>query len=69
VPIEVELPVPRSATVRYNGFQKQHRIMGFAIIGFFRKTLEISGAKNVVIQFTVPFEEGSEYAELSITRS
>lgn len=69
VPIEVELPAPRSATVRYNGFQKQHRVMGFAIIGFFRKALEISGAKNVVIHFTVPIEEGSEYAELSITWS
>jgi hypothetical protein len=31
--------------------------------------LEISGAKNVVIHFTVPIEEGSEYAELSITCS
>jgi hypothetical protein len=68
-PSKWSCPVPRSATVRYNGFQKQHRIMDFAIIGFFRKTLEISGAKNVVIQFTVPFEEGSEYAELSITWS
>jgi hypothetical protein len=67
VPIEVDLPAPRSANIRYTGFQKQHRIMGFAIIGFFRKALEISGAKDVAIHFTVPIEEGKEFAELSIT--
>jgi hypothetical protein len=69
VPIEVDMPAPRSAIVRYKGFQKQHRIMGFAIIGFFKKALEISGAKNVAIQFTVPIEAGKEFAELSITWS
>jgi hypothetical protein len=69
VPIEVETPAPRAATVRYRGFQKQHRIMGFAIIGFFQKALEISGAKDVAIRFAVPIEEGRELAELSITWS
>jgi hypothetical protein len=69
VPIEVNLPAPRSAIVRYKGFEKHHRIMGFAIIGFFRKALEISGAKDVAIRFTVPIEEGKEFAELSITWS
>jgi hypothetical protein len=69
VPIEVDMPAPRSAVVRYRGFQKQHRIMGFAIIGFFKKALEISGAKDVAIRFTVPIEEGKEFAELAITWS
>jgi len=69
VPIEVDMLGPCSASVRYKGFQKQHRIMGFAIIGFFRKALEISGAKNVDTHFTVPIEEGKEFAELSITWS
>jgi len=67
VPIEVHHPAPRSATVRYQGFQKQHRIMGFAIIGFFKKALEISGAKNVALHFAVPIDDGKEYAELSIS--
>jgi len=66
VPIEVDMPAPRSAIVRYRGFQKQHRIMGFAILGFFKKALEISGAKDVALQFTVPIEQGGEFAELSI---
>ena len=69
VPIEVDMPAPRSAIVRYKGFQKQHRIMGFAIIGFFRKALEISGAKDVETHFSVPIEEGKGFAELSITWS
>lgn len=69
VPIEVSMPAHRSAIVRYRGFQKHHRIMGFAILGFFRKALEISGAKNVALKFTVPIEQGGEFAELSITWS
>jgi hypothetical protein len=66
VPIEVHMQGPGKALVRYTGFEKQHRIMGFAIIGFFKKALEISGAKDVVLRFTVPIEEGKEFAELSI---
>ncbi|MGB8458609.1 MAG: hypothetical protein WCE50_12870 [Candidatus Acidiferrum sp.] len=69
VPIDVQLQGNSRALVRYTGFEKQHRIMGFAIIGFFKKALEISGAKDVVIQFTVPIEEGKGYSELSIAWS
>jgi hypothetical protein len=67
VPIDVELPAHGSATVRYKGFQKQHRIMGLAIIGFFRKALEISGAEDVAIHFATPIDEGKDFAELSIS--
>jgi hypothetical protein len=69
VPIEVHLQGTGKALVRYTGFEKQHRIMGFAIIGFFKKALEISGAKDVVLRFTTPIEEGKEFAELSIAWS
>ena len=57
------------AVVKYTGFEKQHRIMGFAIMGFFKKALEISGAKNVILCFTVPIEEGKVFSELSISWS
>ncbi len=67
VPIEVQSPAYGVATVRYTGFEKQHRIMGFAIIGFFRKALEISGAKGVKIQFATPIDDGKPYSELSIS--
>jgi hypothetical protein len=40
--------------------------MGFAIIGFFKKALEISGARDVALSFTTPIEEGKAFAELSI---
>jgi hypothetical protein len=69
VPIEVHVRGPGRAVVRYAGFEKQHRIMGFAIIGFFKKALEISGAKDVILRFTIPIEEGKAFAELSIAWS
>jgi len=69
VAIDVQTPAPGIAKVSYTGFQKQHRIIGFGIIGFFRKALEISGAKDVACRFAVPIEEGKGLAELSITWS
>ena len=69
VPIEVQLLGHGKALVRYTGFEKQHRIMGFAILGFFKKALEISGAKDVVLCFTVPIEKGEAFSELSISWS
>jgi len=69
VPIDVQLPGNGKALIKYTGFETQHRIMGFAIVGFFRKALEISGARDVVIYFLTPIEEGRGYAELSISWS
>ena len=57
----------QSATIKYTGFGKQHEIMEFPIIGFFRKALEISGAKQVKIAFTIPISRGEAYSELTIT--
>jgi hypothetical protein len=37
VPIAVQLQGHGKAVVRYTGFEKQHRIMGFAIMGFLKK--------------------------------
>jgi hypothetical protein len=69
VPIEVQMAGKGKAMIKYVGFEPQHRIMGFAIIGFFKKALEISGAKDVIIYFATPIEEGKGYAELSISWS
>jgi hypothetical protein len=69
VPIDVQLQGQGKAKIRYTGFQQQHRIMGFAIIGFFKKALEISGAKDIALNFTTPIEEGKDYCELSIAWS
>lgn len=57
----------QSATIKYIGFGKQHGIMECGIIGFFRKALEISGAKQVKLEFSVPISRGEAYSELTIT--
>ena len=69
VPIEVKVEGTKKALIRYKGFEVQHRILGFAIIGFFKKALEISGAKDLVVYFTIPIEQGKGYSELSISWS
>jgi hypothetical protein len=69
VPIEVQILGKGRSLVKYTGFEKRHRIMGFAIVGFFKKALEISGAKDVAIHFSVPIEDGKGYSELSIAWS
>ena len=66
VAVEVNVEGKGKALIKYIGFQKQHRIMGFAIIGFFKKALELSGAKDAVIQFVTPIDDGKSYSELSL---
>jgi hypothetical protein len=55
------------ATIKYVGFQKHHDIMQYVIIGFFRKALELCGAKQVALSFSVPIAKGTSYSEVSIT--
>jgi hypothetical protein len=57
----------KEALIKYVGFEPRHAILGYAIIGFYRKALEISGAKQVTVNFTVPISAGGPYAELKIT--
>jgi len=66
VDIIAEMKGPNSAAIQYVGFTRKHRIIGFAIIGFFRKALEISGAKQIDVRFRVPIEAGEPYCELSL---
>ena len=55
------------ATIKYVGFQKHHDIMQYVIIGFFRKALELCGAKQVALSFSVPITKGTAYSEVTIT--
>jgi len=55
-----------AATIKYFGFQRQHNIIEDVIIGFFRKALEMSGAKRVDLKFTVPVAQAGPYSELTI---
>ena len=67
VQIIPEMRGAKGATIQYVGFSRNHRIMGFAIIGFFKKALEISGAKKVDVHFTVPIEAGERFCELALS--
>jgi hypothetical protein len=49
------------------GFEKKHEILQYAIIAFFKKALETSGAKNVQAKFTVPFSTEKQYSEILVT--
>jgi eukaryotic-like serine/threonine-protein kinase len=69
VTVEVVAMEQGKALIKYTGFEKQHRIIGFAVIGFFNKALELSGAKDVVIHFPTPIGAGKAYCELSIAWS
>lgn len=55
------------ALIKYVGFEPRHEILGYVIVGFYRKALQISGAKEVAVNFTVPISAGDPYAELKIT--
>ncbi|HKV04407.1 MAG TPA: hypothetical protein VJO53_04785 [Candidatus Acidoferrales bacterium] len=55
------------AVIKYLGFEKHHDILEYVLIGFYRKALEICGAKQVAVKFTVPISAGAAFSELTIT--
>lgn len=65
VQIERQFLDDRRAVIRYLGFDRQHAIIQQVIVGFYRKALEVSGAKKVTARFTVPVGAGRA-AELEI---
>jgi hypothetical protein len=67
VGIRVEIPEQGRANIRFSGFEAQHRLLEYVIIGFYRKALELCGAKLVAAEFTVPMAAAAKYCELSVT--
>jgi hypothetical protein len=55
------------AVIRYVGFEPQHHLMEFIILGFYRKALEICGARNVRAGWTTPISAKAGFAELAIS--
>lgn len=55
------------ATIKYIGFKKRHRILEYTIVAFHRKALEISGAKQITVSFSVPISDDTPYSEVTIT--
>jgi len=66
VDVEIEFLAPGKAIVKYLGFAKQHRLIGLVIIGFYKKALQLCGAKGITIECKTPIEEGKGYFELSL---
>ena len=66
VDIEVNMPSPGKAIMKYTGFEKQHRLIGMSIIGFYRKALEISGAKDISAEFITAIGDDKGYSELGL---
>jgi hypothetical protein len=54
------------ATVRHLGFQMNHHLMEYVILGFYQKALQLCGAKAVEAQFTKHIRDGGPYAELQL---
>jgi len=54
------------ATIKYIGFEKHHDIMEYIVIGFFLKALEVCGAREISVVFTVPISRGAAYSEVTI---
>lgn len=67
VSVEVRLSGDGKAVVKYTGFEKQHRLIGLSIIGFYRKALELSGAKAVKAEYTTSIEDDKGYCELMLS--
>jgi len=67
VSIDVQMEGSNKAILRYTGFETQHKLMGLTIIGFFKKALEISGAKGVSAKYSTAIEDGKGYCDLVVT--
>ncbi|HUI31175.1 MAG TPA: hypothetical protein VLX91_13265 [Candidatus Acidoferrales bacterium] len=65
--IEASLPAAGKAVLKYIGFERRHRLVGLSIIGFYRKALSISGAKDIKAEFTTPIEDDKGYCELVLS--
>ncbi len=69
VQVEPSFTEERRARIRYTGFGPQHRIMEPAIVGFYRKALQLSGAKDVMARITAPLSEQNRMLEVEIAWS
>ncbi len=67
VGLECKVQGPGQAIIRYTGFQKEHRLIELSIMAFFRKALELAGAKDVQVAFATSIAEGGPYADLNVT--
>lgn len=67
VTIAFECTEPGRARVEYIGFAEQHRLMTHVLIGFYRKTLEVCGAKQIGVDLHRSGPSTRQHWELSLT--
>ena len=67
VSIKITFDGPDKAIITYTGFEKQHRLVQPSLVGFYRKALEISGAKDIQAKYLTSIEENKGFCELEIT--
>lgn len=66
--IELEKEISDGKFVgRYFGYKADEDVFEEVIIGFYKKALEISGAKNITAKFDIPIHEGKEFAQIVVT--
>ena len=61
-----KLTGPNTFVSTFIGFEPRHAVFENIMIAFFRKALDISGAKNVHVVFTTPISQGAPVAELTV---
>ncbi len=67
VSIEKKMEGLNKARIKYIGFEKRHRLIEYCIIGFYKKALKVSRAKNIRAEFITSIEENKGYCELEIS--
>ncbi|MFA9391027.1 MAG: hypothetical protein ACERKD_14555 [Prolixibacteraceae bacterium] len=66
--IELEKVITEGKFIgKYKGFKPDQDVFEEIIIGFYKKALEISGAKNIQAKFDIPISQGKEYAQVVVT--
>lgn len=66
ITIETSFPSAGKAVFKYFGFEKRHRLIELTFIGFYRKALEVSEAKNIDVKCTTSIGEGKGYFILTV---
>lgn len=66
IEIEAKLMGEGKARIKHIGFGKEHQLISFGIISFYRKALELAGAKNIEIKYITPIEADKGFSELEI---
>ncbi len=55
------------AAIRYTGFTQRHRVMEYVIVSFYRKALELAGARDARAQVTKSVSLGGGVSEVEMT--